>query len=129
MILNTSAKLYLAWNRRAAGRRFLPLFIGVNSNDPCPGSLFAVPGGRVRVVAKLFSVETGSLVKSIKIDYTVGGVFDLQDKIVFSLMAESGEIKVADVKKPVVTNDEKTKIETKTRFMLFAYEYYARGWR
>ncbi|MBN1799335.1 MAG: tetratricopeptide repeat protein [Spirochaetales bacterium] len=88
---------------------------------------YTVVTDRVRVVAKLVNVESGSLVKSIKLDGTLKTLFELQDKIVFSLMAESGEIKVADVKTPVVTNAEKTKIETKTRPALSAYEYYARG--
>jgi TolB-like protein len=88
---------------------------------------YTVAGNRVRVIAKLVSVESGSLVKSIKLDGTVEGIFDLQDKIVFTLLAESGEIKVADIKKPVVTAEERTKIETDTRPSLSAYEYFAKG--
>ncbi len=88
---------------------------------------YTVVAGRVRVVAKLVDVERGNLVKSIKLDGTLEGIFELQDRIVFSLMTGSGEIKVADVKAPVVTNTEKTNIETKMRPSLSAYEYYSKG--
>jgi TolB-like protein len=88
---------------------------------------YTVAGGRVRVVAKFVNVESGSVVKSIKLDGTVENIFDLQDKIVFALMDESQTVKVADVKKAVITDNERSRIETKQRPKLTAYEYYAKG--
>ncbi len=88
---------------------------------------YTVAGGRVRVVAKLMNVESGSLVKSVKLDGTVEYIFDLQDKIVFALMDESQSIIVADVGRMAVTNEEKSLIQKKQRPSLSAYEYYAKA--
>jgi tetratricopeptide (TPR) repeat protein/TolB-like protein len=80
-------------------------------------------GTRVRVNAKLVNIETTRVEKSVKIDGSVDAVFDLQDKVVLSLMSkteanetgsalnESNIRKSPDKKKP---SDE-------------VYELYAKG--
>lgn len=50
-----------------------------------------VSGTRVRVTARLIDVETSKTEKSVKLDGTVENIFDLQDKVVLSLVSETGE--------------------------------------
>jgi tetratricopeptide (TPR) repeat protein len=47
-------------------------------------------GTKVRVNAKLINIETTRVEKSVKLDGTVDAIFDLQDKVVLSLMSGSG---------------------------------------
>jgi len=47
-------------------------------------------GTKVRVNAKLINIETTRVEKSVKLDGTVDAIFDLQDKVVLSLMNGSG---------------------------------------
>jgi len=88
---------------------------------------YSVSGDRVRVIAKLMRVESGAMERSIKLDGTVDGIFDLQDRIVFSLMGESEKIKIASLKLPAITGEEKKLIENKKKPVTSAYELYARG--
>ena len=50
---------------------------------------YLVSGNRIRVIAKLVNVETGKTENATKIDSTVNGIFELQDKVVFTLMGET----------------------------------------
>jgi TolB-like protein len=88
---------------------------------------YMVAGGRVRVVAKLVNIETGTVKKSIKIDGTVDGIFDLQDKVVFSLMAEAEKITIADIERIHFSESDKKEIADKPNPNLKAYEWYAKG--
>ncbi|TAL33184.1 MAG: tetratricopeptide repeat protein [Spirochaetes bacterium] len=88
---------------------------------------YLVAGTQVRVNAVLIDVEKGSVQKSVKVDGTLGGIFDLQDRIVFALMAETEKVKIADVKPVRFTDDEKKKIETAEKPSFSAYELYAKG--
>jgi len=88
---------------------------------------YLVSGSRLRVHARLVNVETGKVESSTKIDGTLNGIFDLQDKVVFSLMGESEKITIADVKPVKLTKQDRKKIEKKSKPKLTAYEWYSKG--
>jgi TolB-like protein/tetratricopeptide (TPR) repeat protein len=88
---------------------------------------YIVSGDRLRVHARLVNVETGRVENSTKIDGTLNGIFDLQDKVVFTLMADTEKITIADIKAVKITEQDRKKIEEKPRPKLTAYEWYAKG--
>jgi len=88
---------------------------------------YLVSGNRIRVHARLVNVETGKVESSTKIDGTIDGIFDLQDKVVFALMGETEKITIADIKPVNLTEQDKKKIEEKPRPSTTAYEWYAKG--
>jgi TolB-like protein/tetratricopeptide (TPR) repeat protein len=88
---------------------------------------YLVSGDRIRVHARLVNVETGKVESSTKIDGTLNGIFDLQDKVVFTLMGETEKITIADSKPAKFTEQDKKKIEEKPRPSVTAYERYAKG--
>ncbi len=88
---------------------------------------YQVAGMAVRVNATLTDVAKGSVEKSVKVDGTLGGIFELQDRIVFALMEETQKIAIADVKPVRFTAEEKKQIEAAPRPSLSAYELYAKG--
>jgi len=88
---------------------------------------YLVSGNRIRVHARLVNVELGKVESSTKIDGTLNGIFDLQDKVVFTLMGETEKITVADIKPVKITEQDKKKIEEKPRPSVTAYEWYAKG--
>ena len=88
---------------------------------------YLVSGNRIRVHARLVNVETGKVESSTKIDGTIDGIFDLQDKVVFALIGETEKITVADIKPVKITEQDKKKIEEKPKPKLSAYEWYAKG--
>ena len=88
---------------------------------------YLVSGERIRVHARLVNVETGKVENSTKIDGALNGIFDLQDKVVFTLMGETGKITIADVKPVKLTKQDRAKIEKKRKPKSTAYEWYAKG--
>ena len=88
---------------------------------------YLVSGNRIRVYARLVNVETGKVESSTKIDGTIDGIFDLQDKVVFALMGETEKITIADIKPVNLTEQDRKKIEEKPRPSVTAYEWYAKG--
>ncbi len=88
---------------------------------------YLVSGSRIRVHARLVNVETGKVENSTKIDGTLNGIFDLQDKVVFALMGNTKNITIADVKPVTLTKQDKKTIEEKPKPKLSAYEWYAKG--
>ncbi|MEI7637537.1 MAG: tetratricopeptide repeat protein [Syntrophus sp. (in: bacteria)] len=88
---------------------------------------YLVSGPRIRVHARLVNVETGKVESSTKIDGTLYGIFDLQDKVVFTLMGESEKITIADIKPVNLTEQDRKKIAEKPKPKLTAYEWYAKG--
>jgi tetratricopeptide (TPR) repeat protein/TolB-like protein len=88
---------------------------------------YQVSGTQVRVNASLTDVAKGSVERSVKVDGTLGGIFALQDQIVFALMAETEKIKIADVKPVKFTAEEKKQIESAEKPSLSAYELYSKG--
>jgi TolB-like protein len=88
---------------------------------------YLVSGNRIRVHARLVNVETGKIESSTKIDGTIDGIFDLQDKVVFALMGETEKITIADIKPINLTEQDKKKIEEKPKPKSTAYEWYAKG--
>ena len=88
---------------------------------------FRVSGDNIRVIAKLINVETGKTESSIKLDGTLDTIFDLQDKVVFSLMGEAEKIKIADINPVKLTAKDKKTIEGKYRPKTEAYEWCSRG--
>lgn len=83
-------------------------------------------GRLIRVNARLVTVATGVIEKSIKIDGTIDGIFDLQDKIVLGLLAETKNAP-AGVEPPRLDDAARADITGKKRPALTAYEYYAKG--
>ena len=88
---------------------------------------YLVSGNRIRVNARLIKVETGKTESSTKIDGALDGIFDLQDKVVFTLMGETEKITLADIKPVKLTEQDKKNIEEKPRPSITAYEWYAKG--
>ncbi|MRR15487.1 MAG: tetratricopeptide repeat protein [Deltaproteobacteria bacterium] len=88
---------------------------------------YLVSGDRIRVHARLVNVETGKVENTAKIDGTVGGIFDLQDKVVFALMGETERIQMLDIQPVKLTEEDKKAIEDKPRHKANAYEWYAKG--
>jgi TolB-like protein/Tfp pilus assembly protein PilF len=88
---------------------------------------YMVEGDRVRVFAKLINVETGAVKKCVKLDGTINRIFDLQDTVVFKLMAEAEKVKLANVGKVHLSENDKKKIIEKQKPKLEAYTWYAKG--
>ena len=88
---------------------------------------YLVSGYRIRIHARLVNVETGKVESSTKIDGTLNGIFDLQDKVVFTLMGETEKITIADIKPVEITEKDRKEIEEKPKPNVTAYEWYAKG--
>lgn len=88
---------------------------------------YLVSGNRVRVNARLVRVETGSVESATKIDGTIDGIFDLQDKVVLALMGETEKINIAGIAPINLTPQERKKIGEKPRPSMTAYAWYAKG--
>jgi TolB-like protein len=88
---------------------------------------YTVAAGRVRVVVNLVNVESGAAGKTIKLDGALDDIFRLQDRIVFSVMAEAANTQIRDVRKVDVSEAEKKVIEQKQTINPEAYEKYAQG--
>jgi Predicted integral membrane protein len=88
---------------------------------------YLVSGNRIRVHARLVNVETGKVESSTKLDGTLNGIFDLQDKVVFTLMGETDKVQIADVKPVKLTTEDKRTIEENPKPKADAYKWYAKG--
>ncbi|MGV7930765.1 MAG: tetratricopeptide repeat protein [Spirochaetota bacterium] len=90
------------------------------------GSYF-ISGEKIRVNAKLMDVEKGVIKKSIKIDGTLDKIFELQEKLVFSLMTQNKKEESAANRLSLITDAERKSIENKRRPKIGAYELYSKG--
>jgi tetratricopeptide (TPR) repeat protein/TolB-like protein len=88
---------------------------------------YLVSGNNIRVNAKLIQVKTGQIEKSIKIDGFLDKIFDLQDRIIFGLMAETEKIRIADIEPVKFDKKDRELIKSKLKPELSAYEWYSRG--
>lgn len=88
---------------------------------------YVVIGKQVQVVAKLIDVRSNKTTNSTKLRGTIDDIFDLQDKIVFSLLDESKKISLSDVKKLDVQENEKKEMAVRPTQKNLAYEFYSRG--
>lgn len=88
---------------------------------------YLVIGNQIRVNAHLIDVEKGNIQKSVKVDGTMEKLFDLQDRIVFSLLAETEKIRITDIAPVKVSKEDRESIRKDTRPSLTSYELYARG--
>jgi TolB-like protein len=88
---------------------------------------YQVSGNRLRVNAKLINVESGKVETSTKLDGTVDRIFDLQDKVVFSLVGDTEKIRIADIGPVKLVAEDKKKIEEKYKPKTEAYEWYSKG--
>jgi len=88
---------------------------------------YLVLGKKIRVHARLIRVSTGKLEKSIKLDGILKKIFDLQDKVVISLMSETEKIRIADRDPIKLRKKEKRLIINKPRPSLDAYKWYSKG--
>jgi tetratricopeptide (TPR) repeat protein/TolB-like protein len=88
---------------------------------------YMVSGKNIRVIARLINVETGKTESSAKLDGSLEKIFDLQDKVVITLLSETGKTNISDVNLVRIAETEKKKIEEKPRPKTTAYELYAKG--
>ncbi len=88
---------------------------------------YLVSENSIRVIARLINVETGKVESSAKLDGTLEKIFDLQDKVVLTLLSETGRVSIRDVKRVRIAEADKKKIAEKPRPRTTAYELYAKG--
>ena len=88
---------------------------------------YTVIGKSIRVVAKLVDVETTRLSKSRKLDGTLDGIFNLQDRIVAALMEETEAVEFKGIETPKFTEQEKKEVKKKHTPPRAAFEYYSRA--
>lgn len=90
---------------------------------------YTVVNSNIRVISKLIDVKTGELMKTAKLDGTLDGIFQLQDKIVMTLLSEAEKIEIKDIKPLVVTEADKNAVSdaSKNPASVSAYEWYSKG--
>ncbi len=88
---------------------------------------YLVVGDRIRVNAKIMMVDTGSIIKTIRVDGTVSKIFELQDKVVIGLMTEKDKIVITGITPAKFDEEEKKIITHKVKPKSGAYELYSRG--
>jgi non-specific serine/threonine protein kinase len=88
------------------------------------GAAWVVAGGyqrlgeQVRITAQFMDVRTGDLVRTVKVDGTIAGIFDLQDRIVYELSRDLNlSLGIGEIEG--IGRDETQSME--------AYEAYSRG--
>jgi tetratricopeptide (TPR) repeat protein len=72
----------------------------------------------IRITARFVDVETGSLLRSVKIDGRIGEIFDLQDRIVYEL-SKGLNLHLGTSEINEIERDETQSVE--------AYEHFSRG--
>lgn len=88
------------------------------------GARWIISGGyqrlaeMIRITARLIEVETGEVVRTVKIDGRMGEIFELQDKIVYEL-SQGLNFSLRSAEREVIAQDETDIIE--------AYEAYTKG--
>ncbi|HWP43489.1 MAG TPA: tetratricopeptide repeat protein, partial [Blastocatellia bacterium] len=75
-------------------------------------------GELIRITARFVDVETGSLLKSVKIDGTISDIFDLQDRIVYEL-SQGLNLQLGTSEITEIERDETQSVD--------AYEHFSRG--
>jgi TolB-like protein len=88
---------------------------------------YLVSENNIRVIARLINVETGKVESSAKLDGTLKKIFDLQDKVVLTLLSDTAKVNIQDVTQVKIAEAEKKKIAEKPRPKTTAYELYAKG--
>ena len=88
---------------------------------------YTVAGNRIRVVGRLFSVESSKTQKSVKIDGDMDKIFDLQDRIVIGLMSESAGLDAAGVDKVTLKDEDIKTIRKGYTPGAEAFKYYSMG--
>ena len=88
---------------------------------------YLVTANNIRVIARLVNVETGKTESSAKLDGTLEKIFDLQDKVVLTLLSDTGKVTIPDVAQVKITEAEKKRIAEKPKPKATAYELYAKG--
>lgn len=88
---------------------------------------YLVAGDRIRINAKLMMVDTGGIVKTIKVDGTVSNIFELQDKVVIGLMTEKDKIVITGITPAKFDEEDKKIIKEKVKPKSGAYEFYSKG--
>jgi hypothetical protein len=75
-------------------------------------------GPMVRITAQFLDVATGQALRSVKVDGTIDGIFELQDRIVFEL-SKGLDVVLDDSAIVEIERDETRSVE--------AYESFSRG--
>jgi serine/threonine protein kinase/tetratricopeptide (TPR) repeat protein len=75
-------------------------------------------GDQIRITARFVEVESGAVVRTVKIDGTIGDIFSLQDKIVFEL-SQGMKLTLGDSEMAEIERQETESVE--------AYEYRSRA--
>jgi tetratricopeptide (TPR) repeat protein len=88
---------------------------------------YLVSGNRISVNTRLINVGTGSIKSVVRVDGSIDKIFDLQDRILFSLLAETEKLKVTDIGPVQFKGEDKTKIAGKLKPKVAAYEWYAKA--
>ncbi len=91
------------------------------------GAYLVAAGNRIRVVARLINVETAKTEKSTKIDGTIDAIFELQDKIVLTLMSEMEKIELKNIQPVQLTAADEKKIIGNTNPGIEAFKLYSKG--
>jgi len=87
-----------------------------------------VIGSKIRILVQLTDVKTGSVYRTVKLDGNVNNLFDLQDKIVQSLLAEVEKIDIRHLRKIKISEEDRKKIaDSKIRIDPAAYKLYSAG--
>ncbi|HRU66856.1 MAG TPA: tetratricopeptide repeat protein, partial [Spirochaetota bacterium] len=88
---------------------------------------YTVNGNKIRVTAKLISVENAAVQKAVNIDGTLDNLFQLQDKIVSELMKSAQETTPKTFRLPIITDEDIANIKKLPRPDMKAFELYAKG--
>jgi TolB-like protein len=82
------------------------------------GGGFQRIGDSIRITAQFVDVNTGTLVRTVKVDGRIEQIFELQDRIVYEL-SQGLNLAVGETEKAAIEQDETRSVE--------AYEVYSRG--
>ena len=85
-----------------------------------------VAGKAVRVNARMVHVETGRIIRSAKVDGTMDGIFNLQDRVIIALLSppEKGMPAESSV---VIGKEDSERLPSTQKPNRDAYAWYARG--
>ncbi len=81
----------------------------------------------IRVTARIINTESGKTAASIKLDGLVEDIFVLQDNIVTSLIEETKKSDITGFAVPEISNEDKTRIASKTIPVVSSYELYSKA--
>jgi TolB-like protein len=86
-----------------------------------------VAKNNLRVTAKIIQVDTGKILSSIKLDDNIENIFQLQDKIVTSLIEETRKANIEGFIIPALTTEDKNAIASKSIPKISSYELYSKA--